>query len=82
MVLVFHNWQTWRTHTQKTNTNQIKQYYQGTNHRSIKMQPQNPSQNTNINTPTQIQTHGSISNHASNPNFKPQQQKKIQSQIK
>ena len=56
MVLVSHNSQTCRTYTQKTNTNQIKQYHQSTNHRSIKIQPLNPSQNTNINTPTRIQT--------------------------
>ena len=34
-----------------------------------KYNPQNPSQNININKPTHIQTHGSISNHASNPIF-------------
>ena len=36
VVLVSHNSQTWRTYTQRTNTNQIKQYHQSTNHRPIK----------------------------------------------
>ena len=62
MVLISHNSQTWRTYTQKFNTNQIKRYHQSTNHRSIKIPPQNPSQNTNITTSTIPKPHNNCIN--------------------
>ena len=80
MVLISHNSQTWRTYTQKFNTNQFKRYHQSTNHRSIKITHQNPSQNTNITTSTIPKPHNNCINERefkSNIKSKSKKKKKL-----
>ena len=79
MVLVSHNSQTWRTYTKKTNTYQIKQYHQSTNHRSIKIQPKTQ---VKIQTSTHPNTSKPTDPTVTMPQipfFKPQQPKETQS---
>ena len=84
MVLISHNSQTWRTYTQKTNTNQIKRYHQSTNHRSIKIPTQNPSQNTNITTSTIPKPHNNCINERefkSNIKSKSKKKKNLENKV-